>query len=198
VSEFYSFHETVHVLKVTLRDVKPQVWRRIAVYSDTWLSDFARMLEISMGWKGTHLHLFDARDILFGIPDDDMDHVVDERAACVGHLLPMPKARLTWTYDFGDGWEHDIVVEDIMGAAPILSYPICIGGKRACPPEDCGGPGGYQEILKILGDPTDPKYSEVMQWLPTDFHPSRFNIVGAMDELYDAFGKYADRRHHRH
>jgi len=194
MSDYYSIHETVHVLKVTLRDVKPPVWRRIAVYSDTWLSDFSRMLEISMGWKGTHLHLFDAHDILFGVPDDDMEHVIDERSARVVHVLPMPKARMTWTYDFGDGWENDIVVEDIIGAVPILQYPVCIGGKRACPPEDCGGAPGYMEILRILGDPSDPKHAEVMSWLPADFHPDRFNILGAMDDLYDTYGKFADRR----
>jgi hypothetical protein len=174
---------TVHRLKVTLRHVKPPVWRRIEVRSTTKLSDFAAMLEGVVGWHGGHLHLFETRDRReFGVPDPDFDPdfdlgppMEDEARHRVVDVLPTAGAKLRFDYDFGDGWEHDVVAEAIVPATSGIEYPRCIGGKRACPPEDCGGPSGYANLLEALADPGHERHADVTEWLGDEFDPDDFD-----------------------
>jgi len=114
------------------------------VRSETPLSKFARHLEQALGWEGYHLHMFDVGGILFGEPDEDADYVINKRGVTVRHVLPRVGAGLRWDYDFGDGWEHDVVVEAIEEPKSKARYPICVEGAGACPPEDCGGVSGYE------------------------------------------------------
>jgi len=137
------FGPTVHVLRVSLRDAEPSVWRRLAVRSEMPLPKLSQTLERVMGWEGFHLHMFDVGGILFGEPDEDADCVIGEKAATVKHVLPRVGASLRWDYDFGDGWEHDVVVEAIESPVERKRYPVCLDGAWACPPEDCGGIPGY-------------------------------------------------------
>ncbi len=173
------FGPTVHVLKVTLREVKPAVWRRVVVRSETPLSKFARILEAVMGWEGYHLHMFDVGGVLFGEPDEDSDYVLDERHATVKHVLPRMKSKLRWDYDFGDGWEHDLIVETIESPQDRMRYPACLAGKRACPPEDCGGVPGYEELLVVLADPNHPEHEHMVSWVPAGFDPAVFDLLAA-------------------
>lgn len=173
------FGPTVHVLKVTLRDVRPAVWRRIVVSSETPLPKFARVLEMAMGWEGYHLHMFDVGGILFGRIGEDADYLIDERSATVKHLLPRLKSKLRWNYDFGDGWDHDVAVEAIEAPKEAKNYPLCIDGKRACPPEDCGGAPGYGELLRVLADTNDDEHDHMMSWAPNGFDPAAFDLVAA-------------------
>lgn len=173
------FGTTAHTLKVTLRDVKPAVWRRVAVQSETPLPKFAHMLEAAMGWEGHHLHMFDVGGILFGRADEDADYQIDERCATMKHLLPKLQSKLLWNYDFGDGWEHDVVVEAIESSQEGKRYPLCLEGKRACPPEDCGGVPGYGELLRVLADPDDDEHDHMVSWAPEGFDPAAFDIVAA-------------------
>ncbi len=173
------FGPTVHVLKVTLREVKPAVWRRIVVKSETPLPKLNLVLERVMGWDGYHLHMFDAGGILFGVPDEDADYVINEKAATVKHVLPRVGSSLRWDYDFGDGWEHDVVVEAIESPQEGKRYPVCLDGERACPPEDCGGVGGYEELLRVLADPSDPEHEHMVSWAPDGFDPAAFDLVAA-------------------
>ena len=173
------FGPTVYTLKVTLRDVKPAVWRRIVVQSETPLPKFAHMLEAAMGWEGYHLHMFDVGGILFGRADEDADYLIDERCATVKHLLPKLLSKLLWNYDFGDGWEHDVVVEAIESPQEGKRYPLCLEGKRACPPEDCGGVPGYGELLRVLADPDDDEHDRMVSWAPEGFDPNAFDLVAA-------------------
>jgi Plasmid pRiA4b ORF-3-like protein len=177
------FGPTVHVLKITLRDVKPPVWRRLVVGSDTRLPKFARMLESTMGWGGYHLHLFDVGGVLFGPDDEDFDYTIDERHATVQHLLPKVKSKLRWDYDFGDGWEHDVVVEAIDPAEEGARYPVCLDGKRACPPEDCGGPHGYANLLSVLADADHPEHAAAAAWVPDGFDPKKFDLAATNRRL---------------
>ena len=148
------FGPTVHVLRVSLRDVETEVWRRVVVRSDTALPKLARTLEQTMGWKGYHLHLFDAAGVLFGVTGEDTDYLINEKAAKVRHVLPRIGSSLRWDYDFGDGWEHSVVTETIESPVDGQRYPACLDGAMACPPEDCGGVPGYEELRAILADPT--------------------------------------------
>lgn len=179
---FY-FGPKVHILSVSLLYVQPEVWRRVVVVSDMPLPKFATALERAMGWDSTHLHLFDVAGVLFGNTEHDAPHLIDERVATVSHLLPHVGCSLKWEYDFGDSWEHDVVVEAIEPLDTKEKYPIVTGGERACPPEDCGGSGGYEELLRVLGDPTDEEHESMVDWAPKGFDPAAFDLVAANRRL---------------
>jgi len=171
--------KTVHQLKVTLRDVRPPVWRRIVVRSETRLDELAAVLEAAMGWEGYHLHQYwVGRTTRYCMPDPDWgtEGDRDERRFRLGEVLPAAGKRMTWEYDFGDGWEHDVVAEAIDPADPGVDYPVCIKGRRACPPEDCGGPWGYGNLLEALADPDHPNHDDLTEWAPIDFDPARFDV----------------------
>ena len=181
--------KTVHRLKVTLRQVKPPVWRRIEVRSDIKLSDLADVLEAAMGWLGGHLHSFEADGVLYEIPDGEgfgFRRPRDERRARLGEVLPGVKSKMRWTYDFGDGWEHDVVVEAIELARSDVMYPVCLTGKRACPPEDCGGPWGYGNLLAALSAPTYEEHEELTEWVGIDFDPADFDADAATEDMRSA------------
>jgi hypothetical protein len=171
---------SVHQLKVTLREVRPPVWRRLAVSSGITLGALSPLLEAALGWEGYHLHVFEIDGRRYGSADPDWDATdLDERRYRLGRVLPGVGSRMRWKYDFGDGWEHDIVVEAIGPAEAGVTYPRCPAGRRACPPEDCGGPWGYAELLRALADPGDPEHAELAAWAPPDFNPARFDAVEA-------------------
>jgi hypothetical protein len=169
---------SIHQLKVTLRDVRPPVWRRLAVPSTVILGALSPLLEAAMGWEGYHLHLFEIDGRRYGSPDPDWETAgFDERRFHLDQVLPAVGSRMRWDYDFGDGWEHDVVVEAIGLPESGVTYPRCLGGRRACPPEDCGGPWGYAELLRALADPGDPEHAELAAWAPPGFDPAHFDAV---------------------
>lgn len=181
---------TVHQLKVTLRSVRPPIWRRIIVASDTPLSELAALLEAAMGWMGGHLHAFDAGDVIYEVPDPEsigggFRRSIDERTVTLAEVLDAPKTKLRWDYDFGDGWEHDLVVEETLPADSQVDYPICVTGRRACPPEDCGGTFGYAELLAALEDPQRDRHDELAEWMPGEFDPEDFDADEATKALHD-------------
>jgi len=181
--------KTVHRLKVTLRQVKPPVWRRIEVPSNIKLSDLAGVLEAAMGWLGDHLHAFEADGVLYETQDGEsfgFRRTRDERKARLGEVLPAVKSKMRWDYDFGDGWEHDVVVEVIELARSDVTYPVCLTGKRACPPEDCGGPWGYSNLLAALSDPTHEEHEELTEWVGIDFDPADFDAHEATEDMRSA------------
>jgi hypothetical protein len=167
---------TVHQLKVTLRAVKPAVWRRIVVESDLTLGELAAILEAAMGWLGGHLHVFDVAGVRYGTPDPDwgMDDL-DENRFRLDDVLPKVGMKARWEYDFGDGWEHDVLVEEISLRKRGAEYPVCLTGRRACPPEDCGGPWGYADLLEALADPEHSRHEELSEWTPPGFDPAHFD-----------------------
>lgn len=170
--------KTVHRLKVTLRQVKPPVWRRIEVPSNMKLSELAAVLEAAMGWLGGHLHSFEGGGVFYELPNEDdfgFRDTVDERKARLGGVLPAVKSKMRWSYDFGDGWEHDVVVEAIEARRGDVAYPVCLAGKRACPPEDCGGPWGYGDLLAALNDPAHEEHEALSEWTPPGFDADAFD-----------------------
>lgn len=168
--------KTVHQLKVTLREVRPPVWRRIVVRSETRLSDLALVMERAMGWESYHLHLFEVDGVRYGMPDSEWDlDFVDEYQFRLGEILPTVGSKMRYDYDFGDGWEHDVVVEAVSLPQRGVEYPACLEGRRACPPEDCGGPWGYVDFLEALRDPAHPEHQDMTEWAPPDFDPARFD-----------------------
>jgi len=171
-----SGEKRVYQLKVTLRDIRPPIWRRIQVTSDITLFDLHGILQVVMGWYGGHLHEFDVFGDTYGDPQDAEGEVLDERKVTLCKLITGEKEKFHYMYDFGDSWEHEILVEKILPAEKGIQYPVCLTGKRACPPEDCGGTSGYEELLEILNDPSHPKHEDMFNWLPGDFDSEKFDL----------------------
>jgi len=171
------FGPFVYVLHVQLDDVEPPIWRRLVVEEDTKLPKLSRILEAAMGWQGYHLHDFQVGDgVTFASPDEDSDHAIDERKITVKQILPRVGSTLVWQYDFGDGWEHTVTVEAMDEPDPDVRYPRVLEGARACPPEDCGGPPGYEHLLRVLADPSDPEHDDLAEWTPDGFDPEAFDV----------------------
>jgi hypothetical protein len=152
-------------LKLSLRGVsKPPVWRRLLVSADMRLDRLHDVIQTSMGWTDTHLHMFSTAGGDYGVPDPELE-LRDERDARLGQFLKQQGERIQYAYDFGDGWEHDIVLEKRLDVDPGAQLPTCIAGKGACPPEDCGGPWGYADLKETLADPSHEDHDHMLDWL---------------------------------
>lgn len=142
-------------LRITLREVTPRVVRVLDVPAASTLPELHDLLQAGIGWTDSHLHQFLTDTARFGASYVDDEDQIDESTATLRDL----PTQFTYLYDFGDGWEHDI---HILG--PGATEPGCVQGEGICPPEDCGGPGGYAELLEALGDPTHPDHDQMREW----------------------------------
>ena len=168
------------ILRVSLNDVQPEIWRVIEVVADDTLGDLHDILISAMGWEESHLHSFMVGDATYSTVYDSLETIGDdEEDITVRDALPEVGSTMTWLYDWGDGWKHTITVEDTGVVQPGVTYPVLYDGARACPPEDCGGAFIYMEILRMLNDPTyRPEVvdrDEIMNWLDPDFDPDVFH-----------------------
>lgn len=171
-------------LKITLKHVKPAIWRRIEVPASYTFWALHVAIQDAMGWFDCHLHVFRVRNARgkvddIGIPDDD---AFEGEPMClpgwkvrVADYLGQVGARATYEYDFGDGWVHELRVESIGPREPKVRYPRCLAGARRCPPEDCGGPYGYAELLATLADPRHDEYASMLEWLGGPIDPQTFD-----------------------
>jgi hypothetical protein len=176
-----SIPQQIFELKITLSGTKPPIWRRVLAPADLTLADFHTVLQLSMGWEDCHLHEFRVGRQRFGVPDPDArlmggDGPTNERKVRLFDVLGRPGAKMEYTYDFGDSWEHIIVLEKVVMPEPGLSYPVCTAGKRHGPPEDCGGIGGYYNLLEALSDPDNDEYQELLEWIGGSFDPEAFSV----------------------
>ena len=179
---------TIYQLKVTLEDIKPPIWRRILVPSNINLGQFHLVLQIVMGWTNSHLHQFRVGETIYGIASEEMDldlglDIEGETKYKLSDLLNQEKGSLKYEYDFGDGWIHKIVLEKKLTYEQAIKLPSCMKGKRACPPEDCGGIWGYEELLEVIQDREHPEYEEILEWLEGDFAPEEFKLEETIDIL---------------
>lgn len=173
----------LYQLKVTLRDIHPPIWRCIQVWEDTTLAQLHTILQIVMGWEDYHLHEFVIGRRLYSVPDPDdimyERNVVDERHVPLGDVVPRVGTEFAYLYDFGDSWEHDLILEAILLPKTTAQYPTCIGGERRTPPEDVGGIPGYEEYLAVLADPEHEEHGNMLQWRgpfdPESFAPDQVN-----------------------
>lgn len=178
---------SVYQLKVTLLGTKPPVWRRVLVHGSTKLDKLHEVIQAAFGWWNYHLYEFEIGETRYGIPDPDGDWDFGPPVRYANRTRLDKVAEVgtsfTYLYDFGDGWEHKVTVEKFVPLAPGLKVPACTEGRRAGPPEDCGGPWGYQELLAILADPSHPEYAERVRWVgewgggtldPEAFDPAEF------------------------
>lgn len=205
--------KTMYQLRITLRGSKPPIWRRVAVPSDITLGQLHQVIQIAMGWTGSHLHQFVLRDkslmpsgeeireadkadswsdafanrirgervfvmttTPFGEPTELEGE--DENTVTLAQVCPKVKSKLTYEYDFDDGWEHLIEVQKITPeeSEPGAKYPVCLDGKKACPPDDCGGIYGYYHMLEVLADPEHEDHIDLMEWLGGNFDSDAFDL----------------------
>jgi hypothetical protein len=167
--------DAVYQIKVTLHGAKPPIWRRLRLPAATTLAQLHQVIQVAFGWEDAHLHAFEVGGRRYSRPDFELwDEAADEGKARLQDLAPPPGARLRYTYDFGDSWEHDVLVEDTL-APDGVAHAVCLGGRRAGPPEDCGGVWGYAELCDILADPDHPDHAERVDWLGHPHDPAAFD-----------------------
>ncbi len=177
-------------LKITLLNVKPPVWRRIVVPRSMTLDDLHTAIQIAMGWDGGHLHDFDVAGERYGDPSTT-DDVEDEGRLMLDSIVASGINRVKYTYDFGDDWQHAILIEKRPPPDAVKAWPACIGGANRCPPEDCGGPWGYAEVLEIFANPAHPRHDEQLEWIGEDFDPENFSVAEVDASLATAFRRNA-------
>lgn len=170
--------EAIYQLKVTLRGSKPPIWRRLQVPATTTLADLHPILQVAMGWHNAHLHQFIVDGAYYSAVnlDDPFMETHDAGKAILRQIAPREGSKFVYEYDFGDSWEHVILVEKIVPPEPDVHYPRCLTGKRAGPPEDCGGIWGYSDLLEILAQPDHPEREEWLDWLGEEFDPAAFDV----------------------
>lgn len=172
----------IYQVQIALKGFKPKIWRRLLIPSDLLLSDFHKIIQTTMGWTNDHLHQFIKNRIYYSVRFHD-DFMWDEtynidykkKKIRVKDLLMVEKEKIIYEYDFGDGWEHEIILEKILPVDEKIKYPICLTGKMSCPPEDCGGVWGYADMLEILKQPDHEEYESYMEWLGEEFDPEFFD-----------------------
>ncbi|HHU01308.1 plasmid pRiA4b ORF-3 family protein [Xiashengella succiniciproducens] len=169
----------IYQIKIELREIKPSVWRRLLVPDDLFLHDLHKVIQTAMGWENTHMHQYEKNGRIFGIGDEDysnMPNFMDYTSIRLKDILKKRDDSFQYVYDLGDYWIHDVVLEDIHEPENTAIYPVCVDGERNCPPEDCGGPQGYQQMLKVLNHPGHPDREELMEWLDYDWDADEFDI----------------------
>lgn len=179
----------IYELRVVLEDVKPVVWRTFRIPADATLRDLHHVLQVVMGWTNSHLHAFEHDGDRYSEPGPDFEMDggdIDTDDVTVGELLRTVGDVLSYEYDFGDGWSHTVSLQAIHTTGPEV---WCLDGKRACPPDDCGGPGGYANLLGILAKPKHPEHRDMLEWLepayPDGFDPEAFDIDEINEQLAD-------------
>lgn len=173
----------IYQIKISLKGSKPKIWRRVLIFPNVLLSDFHIIIQKVMGWENYHLHQFihqkkyycdEDHDDFWGFGDTNINY--KKKKIKVFDLLKTEKDKMIYEYDFGDSWEHDIVLEKILLVEDTINYPICIAGKMNCPPEDCGGIWGYVDMLEALKNPESKEHEGFVEWIGADFDPKYFNI----------------------
>ncbi len=170
---------SVYQLKITLLGIKPPIWRRIQVPNILLLCCLHDALQAVLGWTDSHLHQFVKDDTYWSDPEwyedyDDVE-VIDESRVRLGRVLKAEGESVRYDYDFGDNWQHEVILERILPGPAGRPCPVCLGGERHRPPEDVGGTSGYEAFLEVIFDPTHEEYEHYLTWAGGSFQPEEFN-----------------------
>ncbi|KHD74879.1 plasmid pRiA4b ORF-3 family protein [Actinoplanes utahensis] len=178
----------IYQIKVSLRGARPPIWRRLQVPADTSLAALHGTIQIAFDWEDSHLHVFETPYGLFGVADPDLGHR-SAASVTLEQVAPSASDKITYIYDFGDDWEHEILVEKVLDREEGAAYPRCTGGRRAAPPDDCGGIWGYHDLIEVVADPAHPDHADSLEWLglnsPADFDPAHFKAADITRQLLD-------------
>ena len=183
-------YDRVYQFKITLKGIKPPIWRRIQVPETYTFWDLHVAIQDSMGWTDTHLHHFEINNPAtrmreeIGIPDEDLIDATIHSGwkRKIADYFSSQNDKAEYIYDYGDDWEHSIKLEKILQRNEGIKYPVCTEGARACPPEDCGGVWGYQDFLEAIMNPKNPQHEEMLDWVGGNFDPESFD---AKDVVFD-------------
>ena len=180
---------TIYQFKITLLGSQPPIWRRIQV-TDCTLDKLHEHIQTAMGWTNSHLHHFRIGEQLYGDPvlmEESIEEMnyKDSTRTKISKILPKSGRPFSFTYeyDFGDGWEHDVLFEGCPKKEPGQKYPLCLEGERACPPEDCGGIGGFYEFLEALADAKHEEHENMQEWIGGSFDPEKFDAKRTTREM---------------
>jgi hypothetical protein len=177
----------IYQIKVTLDGIHPPIGRRILVPGNITLLKLHDILQIVMGWEDYHLHMFTIEGSIYGNPRDDEYGdlgTLDEASITLNQVVYGEKQRFTYEYDFGDSWDHTLLVEKISSPEEGIRYPVCLKGKRACPPEDVGGMWGYENFLEAIRDPNHDEHEEYLMWVGGEFDPETFDLEKVNAQLH--------------
>jgi len=184
------------IAHITLQEINPPVWRKIRLSSDMTLDQLHYAIQGAFGWTNSHLHSFTvSRDqryssnpINFEEGDD-----IDACTVTLNDLLNKNHKRFLYQYDFGDSWEHEIIIEDIKPVTKPIAIPECIAGERHCPPEDCGGVGGFENFVQAMTNKKHPEHKEMKEWFGGPFNPEKFSLEMA-NKTIKSLQKYTGTR----
>ena len=186
-----SFTE-IATLRIELKDSDPPIWRMVEVPTSITLKVLHDIVQVTMGWMDYHLWEFVIAAQRYGLPMDEDWGTAPRKVASRTRLrdvLSPGTTTINYTYDFGDNWEHRLIVSDVRPGDPGTAYPRFIGGERDCPPEDCGGLPGFYEMLEARADPAHPEHAEISEWLD-EYDPDELDIF----PIEVALGRIAARR----
>jgi len=181
---------SVYQIKVILLHSRPPIWRQLQLESSVTLDRLHDTLQMVMGWTNSHLHGFrlpqpsqrGTRRRLLPIES------ADEKATRLDELLRRPKHWLVYDYDFGDSWEHEVLLEEIRPRPSSTRLPMVLAGRGACPPEDVGGLPGYYHFLEAIKDPNHPEHEDMLEWAGRDFDPAAFDVQEVNRAFHGGWG----------
>ena len=177
----YDPNTPIYQLRIVLLNIGPAIWRRFQVRENITLYGLHDYIQgVMFGWADCHLHEFEIDKVSYGVPVPEYDDVPEIKLKNESSYklcqLVKPGNSFLYRYDFGDNWEHEIVVEKQLSADPNVRYPICLEGQRCCPPEDVGGPWGYEEFLEAIADPKHEEHESYIEWVGGSFDPEVFDL----------------------
>jgi hypothetical protein len=187
----------IYQIRLDLKNARPPIWRRLLIPSDTRIDVVHQIIQVAMGWTDSHLHVFTSMGFEIGdVSFNDFNMaMVDETQVTLDKLLQKIGDRLDYEYDFGDGWAHILKLEKILPPDPDADYPICLTGRRACPPEDIGGIWGYADFLEALADEGHPDHEYYVEWYGDAFDAEHFDPEATTEALQTLVTEYADDDH---
>ena len=167
----------IYELKLEMLEVEPLIWRRLLVPGSITLAQLHEVIQATMGWTNSHLHEFVVGEYSYSDPEFEIDDARSEYRYRLARLAPRVRNTIAYLYDFGDGWEHQIRVETINEEDKRYpGKPVCLAGARNSPPEDCGGPWGYQNLLTAIGDKKHKEHKQLLEWVGGRFDPEHFDL----------------------
>ncbi len=168
-------NQNVYKIKISLLGTDPLVWRTVLVHDFIELSELHMLIQMSMGWDAKHLYEFKINNVSY-LDEEGLDGGIHSKTEGVllSEVLGSTK-KFTYIYDFGDGWQHDVEILRALKHDPKINYPVCIDGENACPPEDCGGIHGFDELKRAISGPDSEEKDEKLSWLGGFYNPQTFD-----------------------
>lgn len=193
-SDLADMTDQIARLRIELAHIEPVIWRRVAVGLTTNLRALHELIQAVMPWENDHLYQFTVAGRVYGEPADDDElwghKVYQAKGMRLGTLIDRGVMEFLYTYDFGDDWQHRVIVENVEPADPSLDYPVFLGGERAAPPEDVGGPPGFMDFLEAISKRSHPQHKDMVRWHGGPFHPTEFGEA----EITERVRKIAAKR----